>query len=382
MTQKMILPPAWIGILGGGQLGMMLATVAKQFGYQVAILEPDLGCPAARVADKQICTNYNDKDGLRQLAELCAVVTTEFENVPAAAIKQIAKTTPVYPSATAIKIAQNRIKEKTFFQSIGLKTADFATINSIEDCRTVENNLFPAILKTTTLGYDGKGQATVKNQAELIQAYQDLGAGECILEKKVELAKEVSIIVARNCHGIQLFPLIENQHRNGILDVSYIPAQVTRELIQKASAAAVNLVNNLDYVGLLTIEFFITRDQQLLVNEIAPRPHNSGHITIEAAITSQYEQQLRAICGLPLGSTELKQAGAMLNLLGDVWLDPNIEANQIVLTSYPEAKFHWYGKSAAKSGRKMGHISLTDSDPLKLIDKIKQLKSELNLSLE
>jgi 5-(carboxyamino)imidazole ribonucleotide synthase len=382
MKQKMISPPAWIGILGGGQLGMMLATVAKQFGYQVAILEPDLNCPAARVADKQICTNYDDKDGLRRLAELCAVVTTEFENVPAVAIEQIAQTTPVYPSSAAIKIAQNRIQEKKFFQSIGLKTADFASIKSLEDCRTVKNNLFPAILKTTTLGYDGKGQVTVENQTELTQAYQKLGAVECILEKKVKLAKEVSIIVARNCHGVQSFPLIENQHRNGILDVSYIPAQVTQELIQEASAAAVNLVNSLDYVGLLTIEFFITQDQELLVNEIAPRPHNSGHITIESAITSQYEQQLRAICGLPLGSTELKQAGAMLNLLGDVWLDSKIDANQILLTSYPEAKFHWYGKSTAKPGRKMGHISLTDSDPLKLIYKIKQLKSKLNFSVE
>lgn len=380
MQQKMILPPAWIGILGGGQLGMMLALVAKQFGYQVAILEPDPNCPAARVADKQICCNYNDLDGLLQLAELCAVVTTEFENVPAAAIEQITQTTPVYPSADAITIAQNRIKEKTFFQSIGLKTAAFAAINSLEDCQLIDSNLFPAILKTTTLGYDGKGQITVNNRTDLALAYQELGLGECILEKKVTLAKEVSVIIARNCHGVQAFPLIENQHRNGILDVSYIPAQVTPELIQEANAAAVNLINQLNYVGLLTIEFFITHDQQLLVNEIAPRPHNSGHITIEAATTSQYEQQLRAICGLPLGSTELKQAGAMLNLLGDIWLDPQIDANQILLTSYPEAKFHWYGKNTAKPRRKMGHISLTESNRSELIQKIQELKSKLKIS--
>jgi 5-(carboxyamino)imidazole ribonucleotide synthase len=380
MQQKMILPPAWIGILGGGQLGMMLATVAKQFGYNVAILEPDLNCPAARLADRHIATSYTDPDGLHQLAELCAVVTTEFENVPATSIEQIAQITAVYPTAKAIKIAQNRIAEKNFFQQVGLKTAQFAAINSLDDCNSVPEELFPAILKTTTLGYDGKGQVTVSNQAELQSAYSTLGAVECILEQKVQLAKEVSIIVARNCQGVSSFPLIENQHRNGILDISYIPANVTQDIQQQASVAAINLVNQLEYVGLLTIEFFITQDNQLLVNEIAPRPHNSGHITLESTITSQYEQQLRAICGLSLGSTALKQAGAMLNLLGDVWLDPEINPNQILLDSFPDAKFHCYGKNVAKLGRKMGHISLTDSDQSQLVTRIQALKFKLNLN--
>ena len=380
MQQKMILPPAWIGILGGGQLGMMLATVAKQFGYNVAILEPDLNCPAARLADRHIATSYTDPDGLHQLAELCAVVTTEFENVPATSIEQIAQITAVYPTAKAIKIAQNRIAEKNFFQQVGLKTAQFAAINSLDDCNSVPEELFPAILKTTTLGYDGKGQVTVSNQAELQSAYSTLGAVECILEQKVQLAKEVSIIVARNCQGVSSFPLIENQHRNGILDISYIPANVTQDIQQQASVAAINLVNQLEYVGLLTIEFFITQDNQLLVNEIAPRPHNSGHITLESTITSQYEQQLRAICGLSLGSTALKQAGAMLNLLGDVWLDPEINPNQILLNSFPDAKFHCYGKNVAKLGRKMGHISLTDSDQSQLVTRIQALKFKLNLN--
>ncbi len=380
MQQKMILPPAWIGILGGGQLGMMLATVAKQFGYNVAILEPDLNCPAARLADRHIATSYTDPDGLLQLAELCAVVTTEFENVPATSIEQIAQITAVYPTAKAIKIAQNRIAEKNFFQQVGLKTAQFAAINSLDDCNSVPEELFPAILKTTTLGYDGKGQVTVANQAELQSAYSALGAVECILEQKVQLAKEVSIIVARNCQGVSSFPLIENQHRNGILDISYIPANVTQDIQQQASVAAINLVNQLEYVGLLTIEFFITQDNQLLVNEIAPRPHNSGHITLESTITSQYEQQLRAICGLSLGSTALKQAGAMLNLLGDVWLDPEINPNQILLDSFPDAKFHCYGKNVAKLGRKMGHISLTDSDQSQLVTRIQALKFKLNLN--
>lgn len=380
MQQKMILPPAWIGILGGGQLGMMLATVAKQFGYNVAILEPDLNCPAARLADRHIATSYTDPDGLLQLAELCAVVTTEFENVPATSIEQIAQITAVYPTAKAIKIAQNRIAEKNFFQQVGLKTAQFAAINSLDDCNSVPEELFPAILKTTTLGYDGKGQVTVANQAELQSAYSALGAVECILEQKVQLAKEVSIIVARNCQGVSSFPLIENQHRNGILDISYIPANVTQDIQQQASVAAINLVNQLEYVELLTIEFFITQDNQLLVNEIAPRPHNSGHITLESTITSQYEQQLRAICGLSLGSTALKQAGAMLNLLGDVWLDPEINPNQILLNSFPDAKFHCYGKNVAKLGRKMGHISLTDSDQSQLVTRIQELKFKLNLN--
>lgn len=378
MKQAVVLPPSWLGILGGGQLGMMLAIVAKQFGYNVAILEPDPDCPAKRVADLVITSSYTDAIALKQLADLCAVVTTEFENVPAEAVREIAATTPVYPAANALLIAQNRIKEKTFFRSIGLSTAEFAVIKSVDDCINVDMNLFPAILKTTTLGYDGKGQVTVLDKNELIEAYNLLG-GECILEHRVSLLQEVSIIVARNQTGSKVFPLIENQHRNGILDISYIPANTSVEIHTAATSAALEIVNGLDYIGLLTVEFFITTSGKLLVNEIAPRPHNSGHITIESAITSQFEQQLRAVCGLELGDTNLKQSGAMLNLLGDVWLNKEIKPEETMLNRFPDAKYYSYGKKVAKLGRKMGHISLCNLDREVVEKTIAEIKHQLEI---
>lgn len=376
--QKTIFSPACIGILGGGQLGMMLAQVARQFGYTVAVLEPDTDCPARKYADIFINKSYHDKDALQELANAADVITTEFENVPADAVNFISQTTPVYPSANALLIAQNRIKEKTFFRSIGLSTADFAVINSIDDCHNITNDMFPAIIKTTTLGYDGKGQATVYGSEDLIQAYSTL-SGECILEKRVNLQQEVSIIVARNKTGSKVFPLIENQHVNGILDISYIPANTTAAIHQAAHDAALAIVNGLDYIGLLTIEFFVTTDGKLLVNEMAPRPHNSGHITIETATTSQFEQQLRAVCGINLGDTKLKQDGAMLNLLGDVWLSSEINPEEILLNEHPEAKYHSYGKKIAKPGRKMGHISVCAKrdDAEQILDK---LKSKFNIT--
>ncbi|MDD3266655.1 MAG: 5-(carboxyamino)imidazole ribonucleotide synthase [Burkholderiales bacterium] len=376
--QKTVLAPKCIGILGGGQLGMMLARVAKQFAYKVAILEPDVNCPAKMYADVLISKPYDDKEALDELAKISQVITTEFENVPALSVEYLNSSTSVFPSANSLLIAQNRIKEKTFFRSIGLLTAEFAIIHDESDCDFVSGDMFPAILKTTTLGYDGKGQATVYSHDKLKEIYNQL-SGECILEKRVKLKQEVSIIVARNQTGSKVFPLIENQHRNGILDVSYIPAQVDADIHKLAHDAALKIVDGLDYTGLLTIEFFITEDNKLLVNEMAPRPHNSGHITIEAAITSQFEQQLRAVCGLPLGSTKLKQNGAMLNLLGDIWLDSTINPEQVLLAKYPDAKYHSYGKTSAKAARKMGHISITSDDRNYLESSITDLQKELHI---
>lgn len=376
--QQTVLAPNCIGILGGGQLGMMLARTAKQFGYKVAILEPDADCPAKMYADVLINKPYTDNAALDELAHISQVITTEFENVPANTVEYLSQTTPVYPSAKALLIAQNRIKEKTFFRNVGLMTADFAVIHDESDCDFILADMFPAILKTTTLGYDGKGQVTVHSLDKLKTAYNSLG-GECILEKRIKLKQEVSIIVARNKEGSKAFPLIENQHRNGILDISYIPACVDNEIHAVAHEAALKIVDGLDYTGLLTIEFFITEDNQLLVNEMAPRPHNSGHITIESAITSQFEQQLRAVCGLPLGSTKLKQDGAMLNLLGDIWLNSNINPEEVLLTSFPDAKYHSYGKKSAKSARKMAHISVTSNDRQELEDIVSKLKQQLQL---
>ena len=378
--QKSIFPPACVGILGGGQLGMMLAQIARQFGYKVAILEADENCPAAKFADYHIKTAYDDKDGLQQLAEISAVITTEFENVPASSIEFLATLVPVYPSAQVLKIAQNRILEKNFFNHCGLATAKFYAINSLDDCELLDKNFFPAILKTTTLGYDGKGQQQVATLNELPAAYLILGGAECILEQRIEIKQEISVIIARNLYGTAIFAPFENQHRNGILDVSYFPARISDLLQERATTAAIVISDALDYTGLLTVEFFVTSSGELLVNEIAPRPHNSGHITLESAISSQFEQQLRAVCGLPLGSTQIKRAGAMLNLLGDVWLNLPHSPEAIILAQYPEAKLHLYGKTTAKTGRKMGHVSLTTFDDEQLEQKIKQLKILLEIN--
>lgn len=373
----MILPPQCIGILGGGQLGMLLALVAKQFGYSVAILEPEQQCPASKVADWHICRPYDDQEGLQRLASLAAVVTTEFENIPAVALEFLATKIPVYPNAASIMIAQNRLKEKEFFRSCGLNTAPYIAINSLNDCQSVPQDLFPGILKTTTLGYDGKGQVKVTEQNELANAFRQLNASSCIFERCIELKEEISVIVARNSHGTVTFPAISNQHANGILDISFIPAQLSPTLATEADNAARLLATQLDYTGILTVEFFVTRTNELLVNEIAPRPHNSGHITIEAVQTSQFEQQLRAICGLPLSSTALKQPGAMLNLLGDSWLDPDNTTFATLLTEFPQAKLYWYGKQAAKAGRKMGHLSLSMPNLPALLPQISAIKQRL-----
>ena len=380
MKQTMILPPATIGILGGGQLGMYLALVAKQFGYEVAVLEPDPHCPAKRAADIHICKKYDDQEALKELAQYADVITTEFENVPASTVDYLNQFKPVYPQASSLLIAQNRGKEKIFFRSCGLSTADFVLISQVQDCRNIKAEMFPAILKTTTLGYDGKGQVKVMRASELEDAYIQLAHPECILEKMVSLQHEVSVIVARNQTGSNTFPVLENHHRNGILEISYIPAAIAPELISQAEQAAHLIVEKLGYIGLLTIEFFITHDGQLLVNEIAPRPHNSGHITLDSTITSQFEQQLRAVCGLNLGSTALKQDGAMLNLLGDVWLYPHSNPFETMIHNHPNAKLYLYGKTQAKSGRKMGHLNICNNYRESLEKQVEQLKEQLKIS--
>lgn len=376
--QKAIFPKATIGILGGGQLGMMLAQVAKRFSYKVVVFEPDANCPAKYIADKHIIASYSDTDAIIDFAKQCDVVTTEFENVPANVVRLIAESTPVYPSDSALEVAQNRIKEKTFFNQIGLHTAPFKAINLANDIDGISLGMFPAILKTSTLGYDGKGQVKVGNQSEFVDAYTKLGSVECILEKMVDLKQEVSIIIARNQTGNAVYPVIENQHRNGILDISYFPANIDENIKSLAHEAAIKIADGLNYVGLLTIEFFITQDNQLLINEIAPRPHNSGHVTIEASVTSQFEQQLRAVCGLKLGSTDVIKSGAMLNLLGDVWLD-NTNADEVLLNHNPQAKLHSYNKLESKRARKMGHVTILNNNRNRLEESISDLKQALKI---
>lgn len=360
MAAKPILPPAMLGILGGGQLGRMFATAAKTMGYRVTVLDPDRNAPAADFADVHLCAPYNDHAALRELAETCAAVTTEFENVNADSMRWLAQHVPVSPSGDCVAIAQDRILEKAWIRKAGLATAPYLAIETVEGLNHDLSPYLPGILKTARLGYDGKGQVRVKTAEEARTAYADLGGQPCVLEKMMPLELEVSAIVTRtNAHEVAVFPLAENRHAKGILDVSIVPAQVSTELAVKAQHMAVQLADALDYVGVLAVEFFVVsgpHGQELVINEIAPRPHNSGHYTIDACLTSQYEQQVRAMCGLHPGKTDLLSPIVMVNLLGDTWKDDGGEPNWDVLMQAPNAHLHLYGKREARPGRKMGHF--------------------------
>lgn len=353
-----IQPGAMLGVLGGGQLGRMFTIAAHQMGYQVTVLDPDTDSPAGRIADQFICADYTDPVALRKMREQCAAITTEFENIPAGTLAQLAKQLPVSPDAQSVAITQNRIAEKRYLQNNGFAVAPFAVIEQVRDVEAVQD-LFPGILKVSQFGYDGKGQRHAGNPSELKSAFHDLNAVPCVLEKKLPLQCEVSIVLARTANGeMESFPVIENQHVNGILDISIVPARVDAKLAGLADVTARRLADKLNYCGVLCVEFFILQDDQLLINEIAPRPHNSGHFSIDACITSQFEQQVRTLCNLPLGNAALHQPSVMVNLLGDVWQSGNPDWTAILRE--PSAKLHLYGKTEARSGRKMGHFTVLD----------------------
>ncbi len=365
MKRAVILPPATLALLGGGQLGRFFVQAAHELGYRVIVLDPDPDAPAGKIADGHIVADYDNQDALDQLTQQCAAATTEFENVPAAVLEQLALTMPVSPAADAVSIAQDRIREKAFLKDHGFSTAPFIAVANEADLDHASDDLFPAILKTARLGYDGKGQARVATIGEAKVAQRKFNI-PCVLEKMMPLDLEVSVVLSRSAEGqCRCFPLAENSHRNGILDISIVPARTTLALQQQAEKMASALADKLDYVGVLTVEFFIS-DGQLLINEIAPRPHNSGHYTIDACITSQYEQQLRTLCGLPLGATQLHHHAVMVNLLGDLWFPVDfhnsIEPNWPLLHKIPNLKLHLYGKMSARRGRKMGHFTIIDHD--------------------
>ena len=375
---KPILPPAMLGILGGGQLGRMFAVAAKTMGYRVTVLDPDAGAPAAAFADVHLCAAYNDHAALKELAETCAAVTTEFENVNAESMRWLAQHVPVSPSGDCVAIAQDRILEKGYIRKAGLDTAPYLALETIDDLNHDLAPYLPGILKTARLGYDGKGQVRVKTPEDARAAYADLGGQPCVLEKMMPLAAEVSVIVTRtNAHEVAVFPLSENQHANGILDVSIVPARVGADIAAKAQAMATQLVDALDYIGVLAVEFFVLDDGGLVINEMAPRPHNSGHYTIDACLTSQFEQQVRAMCGLHPGRTDLLSPVVMVNLLGDVWQDDGGEPNWEVLAQAPNAKLHLYGKSAARPGRKMGHYCVLAATADAALEQAHALKETL-----
>ena len=364
-----LLPPgATLGVLGGGQLGRMFAHAAQAMGYFTAVLDADADSPAGRISHHHIRTAYDDPDGLAQLASLCDAVTTEFENVPAVALAALAGQCPVAPAARAVAVAQDRAQEKAHFVACGVPCAPHAVIETAEQLAAVPTSLLPGILKTARLGYDGKGQVRVQTAAELAAAWVQLGRVPCVLEQMLPLAFECSVIVARGHDGATVhLPVQRNLHRDGILAVTEVhEGNVPPALSSQAVEAAISIANGLQYVGVLCVEFFVLQDGRLVVNEIAPRPHNSGHYSQNACDVSQFELQVRTLAGLPLVQPRLHSAAVMLNLLGDLWFTQGDTAQtppwEAVL-QLPGAHLHLYGKSAAKHGRKMGHLNITAATP-------------------
>lgn len=354
----MILPGSTIGMLGGGQLGRMFTMAARSMGYEVIVLDPDTDSPAGKLATDHVCANYSDQTALDYMAKTCDVVTTEFENVPASTLEALAKSCPVRPRAQAVTITQDRIHERTFLRDNGFPTAPFAIIRDASDLESGLHDVqSPAILKVSRFGYDGKGQYAIDSTSNLNDAWQALQGNECVLEQRVPLDLEVSVVLARGTDGHTItYPVAENVHHGGILDVSMVPARIDDSVADDIVSMATQIASGLDYIGVMAVEFFISKGK-LLVNEIAPRPHNSGHYTLDASVTSQFEQQVRAVCGLPLGDTRLLTPVVMVNLLGDLWHDGKPPAWDALLF-HPNAKLHLYGKREARPGRKMGHYNV------------------------
>jgi 5-(carboxyamino)imidazole ribonucleotide synthase len=360
---RVILPGSTIGVLGGGQLGRMFAMAARRLGYRVHTLAPEDDTPTGQIADVEVQASYDDLDEIRAFARGVDVVTFEFENVSAAAVSAAEDHAIVRPSGSSLAIAQNRIREKAFLAALGLPVTPFAAVKSDADLDDAVRRLGRlTVLRTAELGYDGKGQMLMTLETDPAAAWSALGRREAILEAFIDLECELSVIGARGVDGsVSHFGPIENVHRHHILDVSVAPAMVARGVAARAVEVARAVMDALEYVGILCVEFFLARDGRLLINELAPRPHNSGHLTCDACRTSQFEQQLRAICGLPLGSSEMLQAAAMANLLGDLWAHG--EPEWTAALALPDVKLHLYGKTKARAGRKMGHLTALASSP-------------------
>ena len=355
---RIIGPGAALGVLGSGQLGRMFAIAARRMGYRVHTFSPEADTPTGQVADVEVVAEYEDLDALRAFARQVDVVTFEFENVPTVAIDAIEAITPVRPCGMALHIAQQRAREKQFLADRGFPTAPFGRAASLDELwDAVARVGTPAVIKTAVFGYDGKGQHKVTTPADVEHIWTAIGHQEAVVEKFVNLQTEVSVVAARGTDGevVQYQPF-ENRHRDHILDVTTTPAAITASLAARAADIAHHILEELQYVGVLCVEFFVDVDGELLVNELAPRPHNSGHLTFDVAITSQFEQQVRAICALPLGSTRLlAPAAAMANLLGELWAEG--EPNWAAASRYGDVKLHLYGKTEARRGRKMGHMT-------------------------
>lgn len=362
-------PGTWLGVMGGGQLGRMLVHAAQAMGYKVAVLEPAADCPASHAADLLICANYTDEKALAELAERCAAITTEFENVPAQSLAFLAERTFVAPNAACVSIAQDRVAEKRFFNECGALSgvfpAPYMVLEQASDADEIPDELLPGILKTARMGYDGKGQVRVSTAEEVRTAYAGMKGVTCVLEKLMPLAYEISVLAARGVDGeAVVYPIGENVHRDGILFTTTVPGpNVSPVCARKAQDAALTIIEHIGYVGLLCIEFFVLADGSLIANEMAPRPHNSGHYTIDACSTSQFAQQARAMAQLPLGEVRQFAPATMLNLLGDLWFDQHGQLREPAweaILALPGANLHLYGKEEARHDRKMGHVTFVN----------------------
>ena len=376
MMAKHILPNAMLGILGGGQLGRMFTMSARAMGYRVTVLDPDPDSPAGSLADVHLQAAYDDPNALEELADTCTAVTTEFENVPADSMRFLEKHIRVSPSADAVAIAQDRIREKHYISGAGLRVAPFLEIESEADLGQELSGHLPGILKLARLGYDGKGQIRVSTEEETRSAFRQLGGKACVLERLLALESEISVIVTRVDQGQAIcFPAAENHHESGILDLSIVPARVKPEIAERARDMTLKLAEAMSYIGVLAVEFFVLKDGSLLINEIAPRPHNSGHYTMDATLASQFDQQVRALCGLPPGDTRLLSPVVMVNLLGDIWRDDEPAWDRLL--SQPNVHLHLYGKKSARIGRKMGHYNVLAEDVEVALQQALELKQAL-----
>jgi 5-(carboxyamino)imidazole ribonucleotide synthase len=351
----MILPPKTIGMLGGGQLGRMTAMAARRMGYQIITLDPDPQCPASFVCDDQIVAKYDDESALQKLARQADVITLEFENISVEPLKKLES--KIHPNWKVLEICQSREREKKFLKQSGYPHTEFRIVSGADELKKAVQELkTPCVLKSSEFGYDGKGQIKITSNENLECLWNDFGYSRGVVEAWVDYQAELSVICARNERGeITAFPIAENQHRNHILDVCIVPGRFDSKTLKEATELGRAITGKLDVVGLLAVELFLTRDGKILVNEMAPRPHNSGHYSFDACLTSQFEQHARAVCGLGLGDTKLLSPVVMVNLLGDVWPNGN-EPDWSVILSHPQAKLHLYQKAQARPGRKMGHF--------------------------
>ena len=369
-----------LGILGGGQLGLFFVISAQKMGYKVTVLDPDKNSPAGKIADIHLCASYNDTSALNSIKETCVAVTTEFENIPALTLEYLEKYLIVRPSSKAVSVVQNRIHEKAFFKDNNIPIGQFVVISDSKSLASVANNIYPAILKIAQFGYDGKGQAYVNSRKELENAFDRFDCKPCVLEKKLSLDAEVSVILARGSNGENInFPVIENQHISGILDVSIVPARVSKKLCIDAIHYANLIASQLNYIGVIAIEFFIS-NEKIYVNEVAPRPHNSGHHSIDSCDFNQFDQQVFTLTGASLNDPKLTTSAVMVNLLGDIWFkdgklsSPNFD----IFEEFSNEVLHIYGKHEARPGRKMGHFTVIGDNIETSLIRAKKIKTLLS----